>query len=209
MHYTLQESERHRLPTPFGAAVGTRMKLRLVLLLLGICLPLAATATTVYRSTDEQGNVVFSDRPEQGEPVELEPLTVVPSSRPEAAVPSRDTQPGTPRSDIAAPFMPYSTFRIVSPDNEETLPTGYAGDVRIELGIEPELREDHRVRLLLDGEVSRPAMHTTAFMLTNLERGEHMLQAELLDASGEVRHRSAPVTLYVQRASVNLPQNPN
>ncbi|MFC3284091.1 DUF4124 domain-containing protein [Litchfieldella rifensis] len=186
------------------------MKLRLVLVLLGICLPFAATATTVYRSTDAQGNVVFSDQPDQGaEPVELEPLTVVPSLEPDVVAPAGESRAGAPRSDTAAPFMPYSVFRIASPSNEETLPTGYAGNVQVELRIEPELREDHQVRLLLDGEVSQSAMHTSAFMLTNLERGEHVLQAELLDTSGEVRHRSAPVTLYVQRASVNLPQNPN
>ncbi len=80
---------------------------------------------------------------------------------------------------------------------------GAAGNIAVDLGIEPGLREDHRVRLLVDGQVSQSAMHTSAFMVPNMNPGEHVLQAELLDAGGEVRHRTSPVTIYVLRANVN------
>ncbi|MCG6658880.1 DUF4124 domain-containing protein [Halomonas campisalis] len=173
----------------------------------------SALATTIYRTTDAQGNVTFTDQPDRGgEAVELAPLTVVPSrGEVRRAEPARveGREASRPDQPPGQPFMPYDTFRIVSPGHEETLPVGYAGDVEVVLAIEPALREDHRVRLLVDGEVSQSAMHTSAFMLTGLYRGESVLQAELLDASGEVRHRTEPVILYVHRASVNLPQNPN
>lgn len=171
----------------------------------------AAQAATVYRTTDAQGNVVFTDKPvDNAQRVDLAPLTVVPSANPgvtPSLAPRRDTQPA--RRSVGQPFMPYTTFRIASPSDEKTLPTGAAGNVQVVLDIDPDLRPDHKVRLLVDGDVSQSAMHTRAFMLTNLDRGEHTLQAELLDDDGQVRHRSAPVTLYVQRASVNLPANPN
>lgn len=193
------------------------MSLRIALVTLGLGLAVglspAVMATTVYRSTDAQGNVIFTDQPDRGgERVELPEVTVVPSRRQDEPAP-RQAEPreegGEAQRSVSSPFMPYSRFRIASPEHETTLPTGSAGNVPVELAIEPELRDDHQVRLLVDGEVSQSAMHTTAFMLTNLDRGEHELQAELLDGSGQVRHRSAPVTLYVQRASANLPQNPN
>jgi hypothetical protein len=183
---------------------------------LGLVLSLAAEAQSIYKTTDADGNVVFTDNPERGgEEVELAPLTVVPSR---GEVREGDAAPRVEGGGATAgggedgpgqPFMPYDNFRIDAPGQEETLQTGEAGDLEVRLGIEPELRDDHRVRLLVDGEVSQSAMHTEAFMLTNLDRGEHVLQAELLDADGEVRHRTDPVTLYVQRASANLPQNPN
>ena len=193
------------------------MSIRSLCLMLGICLPLAGLqAASVYRTVDAQGNVTFTDRPiENSERIELEPLPVVPSPESLSITPTGsgevadDTTSGDNASAAAGPFMPYSTFRIVSPQDETMLPTGYAGSVQVELDIAPDLRDDHRVRLLLDGQISQSAMHTQAFMLTNLDRGEHRLRAELLDASGNVRHRSAPITLYVQRASVNLPANPN
>lgn len=176
----------------------------------GVSVGLTAQAQTIYRTTDEQGNVVFTDDPAGGgEEVRLEPLTVVPApDSATLAAPARDGE-GAASPSRDSPFMPYDRFSIVSPDNEATLPTGAAGNVQVQLGIRPALRDDHQVRLLLDGQISQSAMHTDTFMLSGLERGEHTLQAELLDASGAVRHRSAPVTLYVQRASVYLPQNPN
>ncbi|WFM71109.1 DUF4124 domain-containing protein [Halomonas sp. CKK8] len=188
-----------------------------VILALGLSVSLAAQAETIYRTTDAQGNVVFTDNPERGgEKVDLKPLTVVPgrdetraAGAPAVVDGGGSGSGGGTAAGPGQPFMPYDSFGILSPRQEETLPTGAAGNVQVTLGIQPDLREDHRVRLLVDGQVSQTAMHTDTFMLNNLNRGEHVLQAELLDASGAVRHRTSPVTLYVQRASVNLPQNPN
>nr|WP_299245775.1 DUF4124 domain-containing protein [uncultured Halomonas sp.] len=182
------------------------------------CLPFSGIeAATVYRSVDAQGDVVFTDTPSQdSQRIKLESLTVVPS---QDSVPPASKAPETPaekkaspqtsRNVAGGPFQPYSTFTILSPQDGYTLQTGYAGDIAIDIAVEPELRQDHRIRLLVDGGLSQPAMHTQAFMLKGLNRGEHTLRAELLDAQGNVRHRSDPVTLYVHRASVNLPSNPN
>ncbi len=41
-----------------------------------------AKAASVYRTTDAQGNVVFTDKPvDNAERIDLEPLTVVPSAQ--------------------------------------------------------------------------------------------------------------------------------
>lgn len=137
----------------------------------------SAGAASVYRTTDAQGNVVFTDKPvENAERVDLEPLTVVPSvdfanSVEGDAAPARGrrAEPAVSRS-VGQPFMPYSTFRIAEPEDEQTLPTGAAGNVQVQLTIEPALREDHQVRLLVDGAISQSALHSSAFMLTNLNR---------------------------------------
>ncbi|MFQ3790193.1 DUF4124 domain-containing protein [Halomonas sp. A29] len=176
----------------------------IALCLLGLVVTHTALATTIYRTTDAQGNVIFTDDPNRGgEPVELAPLTVIPSQvegrqseppRVEGVAPRMGEAPGQP-------FMPYDTFRIRSPEHGADLPASYAGNLQVELAIEPELRPDHSVRLLVDGRVSQTPMHTRAFMLNDLGRGEYVLQAELLDARGQVRHRSPPVSLYVQRVN--------
>lgn len=171
---------------------------------LGVSLGLTAQAQQIYRTTDAQGNVVFTDNPERGgEPVELAPLTVVPSRGETGAArvvpPASEIEPARP----GQPFMPYDSFRILSPAHEQAFPVGHAGNVQVELAVEPALREDHRVQLLVDGRVSQSALHATTFMLANLNPGEHVLQAELLDASGQVRHRTSPVTIYVHRAHIH------
>ena len=68
------------------------LKIRILLpaLLLGLCLPVMAQQ--VYRSTDAQGNVVFSDKPTQGsETVDINAPNIadsvkVPAPQPEQAV---------------------------------------------------------------------------------------------------------------------------
>ncbi|WP_290788292.1 DUF4124 domain-containing protein [Halomonas sp.] len=186
------------------------MNKALMVLAVGLTFSLAAQAQNIYRTTDAQGNVVFTDNPERGgEQVELAPVTVVPATgevrtgQPESRVEASGAAAAT--GSPGQPFMPYDSFRMLSPTHEQAFPVGAAGNVAVELGIEPELREDHRVRLLVNGQVSQTAMHTTAFMVANMNPGEHVLQAELLDGSGAVRHRSSPVTIYVHRASVNRP----
>ncbi|MBB3140522.1 DUF4124 domain-containing protein [Halomonas organivorans] len=182
----------------------------LMLLLLGLTISLPAAAQTIYRTTDAQGNAVFTDDPQRGgEAVELDPVTVVPSGKVRVEERAPVVQQAPQRDTSMQPFMPYDVFAIASPEQQATLPTGAAGNVQVRLDIHPALRDDHQVRLLLDGRLSQSAMHTDTFLLSNLDRGEHVVQAELLDASGAVRHRTSPVTLYVQRASVNLPRNPN
>jgi hypothetical protein len=123
-----------------------------------------------------------------------------------------DDAPAGEMSDDAvepAVFEPYERFAIVSPEDGRVLPVGYAGDVKVALAIEPALREAHRVQLLLDGEVAATALNDSAFELYGLNRGERRLQAVLLDAAGRVRQRSEIVTLYVKRASIYSPANPN
>lgn len=181
-------------------------------LALGLAMSLPAVAQTIYRTTDAQGNVVFTDDPGRGgEAVDLDPLTVVPS-RP--VQPLSNASSGRPESttrygEPGQPFMPYDVFAIASPEQQTTLPTGAAGDTQVRVAISPELRKGHRLRILVDDEVSGPAQHATTFSVTELVRGEHTLRAEVVDAEGRVRQRSAPITLYVQRASRYLPANPN
>ncbi|WP_445156629.1 DUF4124 domain-containing protein [Halomonas sp. E14] len=164
----------------------------------------SAFATTIYRTVDAQGNVIFSDNPERGgEAVQLAPLTVVPASAGERrSVVAPRVEGIAPRVPAAPgqPFMPYDTFRIFSPRQGAALPASHAGNLQVALLIEPPLRTDHQVRLLVDGRVSQTALHTSAFMLSNLASGRYELQAELLDARGEIRHRTPPVSLVVERA---------
>ncbi|GHB32165.1 DUF4124 domain-containing protein [Salinicola rhizosphaerae] len=164
-----------------------------------------ALAAPVYRHIDAQGNVVYSDEPQAGSRVDLAPITVVDPSAPHDADSVRSM---TPAPSPEAAFE-YARFAIASPGNEQTIPTGQAGNVQVKLSIEPALRRQDRVQLRVDGKVRQSPMHSSVFALSQLERGEHRLQAELVDGQGQTRLATPPVTIYVQRASVNLPRNPN
>ncbi|WP_346796617.1 DUF4124 domain-containing protein [Halomonas sp. Bachu 37] len=152
-----------------------------------------AFAQTVFRVVDEQGNVTFTDKPDRGgEALQLAPL---PSALPGAApAVDRDSSPRR-KAAVGQPFMPYDRFAIASPAAGQILEAPLTS---VSVEVVPALREDHQVRLLLDGEISQSALHSDVFWLAGLERGEHRLQAELLDSSGRVRHRSREITLSVR-----------
>lgn len=192
-----------------GWATATWLKGAWALLVAVVMGMSAAQATPVYRSVDAQGNVTFSDRP-VGEKVDVGTVNTVPGQPRETrdlqALPDAATET---EADGASSFTAYERLAIAAPGNETTLPTGAAGNTQVRVAITPELRETDKLRMVIDGEVNGPARHATTFSVTELVRGEHTLRAEVVDAEGRVRQRSAPVTLYVQRASVYLPANPN
>lgn len=143
-----------------------------------------ASAQTVYRLTDERGNVTFTDNPGSGgEALELAPL---PGLSP--ALRER------PRGKPGQPFMPYDHFAIALPQQGAQLEEGMTA---VEMAIVPPLRDDHQVRLLVNGEISQTALHSDVFWLTGLAAGRHELQAELLGSSQRLQHRTAAVTINV------------
>lgn len=149
----------------------------------------AAQSQTVYRLVDEQGNVTFTDNPERGgAAMTLAPLPSVSTSPPPAAAsPRRQAHPGKP-------FMPYDRFAIEVPQAEATLRNDHTSVV---VDVAPPLREDHRIQLLVNGEISQSALHSDAFWLAGLAAGQHQLQAELLDSGGRVQHRTDPVSIFI------------
>ena len=157
-------------------------------LLIGVP-PLAAQ--TVYRVVDEQGRVTFTDNPERGgEAVVLAPLPGVSSSSsasPPASQPSGKRSPGPP-------FMPYDRFTIAYPAHQARLNSAATA---VEIALSPALRDDHQLRLRLNGEINQTAMHSDVFWMANLPAGVHQLQAELLDAQGRVRHQTPVVRFHV------------
>jgi hypothetical protein len=91
---------------------------------------------------------------------------------------------------------------IVSPRNQETIQDN-SGNVTVKLDARVGGRE--RIRLLLDGKPFGPDSDQTAIELQDLERGEHSLQALLLDESDKIVAASGPVTFHVWRASAQFP----
>ena len=61
------------------------------------------------------------------------------------------------------------------------------------------------MRVLLDGKPYGPSQRTASFVLKDVDRGEHVLEVQLLDATDRVVASSPPVTFYLWRASSRFP----
>jgi hypothetical protein len=84
-------------------------------------------------------------------------------------------------------------------DNEGNL----AVDVKVEPPMDPE--QGTSIRIVLDGKPATQASAGTSFTLQGVERGEHWVQALLVDRKGKTLSVSATVYFTMWQASVNAP----
>ena len=162
-----------------------------------------AQATPVYRWVDENGQVNYSDRPGPGAVlIELSTSAPILDAGPSSPRgPQRAMEPRTPA--VAA----YETLAVLQPASRETL-WGTAGRVEVAIGVSPELQPRHSLALYMDGALAEFGTNATGFAIEDVARGEHTVQAVILDEAGRELLRSAPVTFFVQQTSIHYPRNP-
>lgn len=155
----------------------------------------------VWTWTDESGQVHYSDRPAPGaRQIELSPAQSIPMPR---AAPQVSEQ-GQVETDLSQRY----TLRVSSPEAEETL-WNIGGTLGVEVQLAPELLPGHQIDVMLDGQRQNLMRRSTRFTVEEVWRGEHSLQAVIVDQNGSELIRSDAVTFYVQQTSVQNPFNPN
>lgn len=154
-----------------------------------------AAPATIYRHATPGGGTEFSDRPAPGAvPVQLPRANTTPGT----PLPSAPPQPAAPAA--AEEFQGYRSLSIQSPTRDGVYNDG-SGRVPVSLALQPPLQPGHGLRLTLDGRrIELGAALGTA--LDNLDRGEHRLEAAVLDETGAVLKRAKPVLFHVMRPSV-------
>ena len=160
-----------------------------------------AFGQTAYTWVDESGQTHYSDRPVPGSAIiELETAQGFSAPQPVTEVP-RDVE-------VPDPADAYTAFNILQPVHQETL-WNVAGTVDVILDVAPALQAGHRVSALLDGAPMDISTTGSQLQLTDVFRGQHTLQAVIVDAEGGEVLRSLAVTFMVQQTSLLNPNNPN
>lgn len=108
-------------------------------------------------------------------------------------------------SPSVAKVSDYASIAIVQPANEATV-FDNAGNVEVKVALAPAADFDagDRILLLLDGQQAA-LQSTTQFRLSAVARGEHRLEARMVDRNGNTVLASAPVEFYVWQASRLFP----
>jgi Domain of unknown function (DUF4124) len=180
------------------------MQKRLFLSLLLLCA--CSASAQVYKWVDEDGVVHYSDQPVPGaERIDLPSRPSTPpaaSTRPAPARPAAAARSTPASRQPAAPFS-YTSLSVASPAAEQTL-WNIGGQLTVNLSLQPGLRSGDRVRLYFDGTPTETQLGLS-FQLQEVWRGEHNLQAEVIDANGQLMIRSEPIRFYVQQTSVLNP----
>jgi hypothetical protein len=152
----------------------------------------------IYRTTDAQGNVLWTDTPPANaaaaERVELQQTNTAPPppSRPAVAAPS----------DNDADAVSHSVS-IASPPDETSLPMG-PGNFSVTAQVKPSLGPDESLQLYLDDMPWGGPQQAASWDLTNVFRGAHDLTVAVLDGDGQQLTKSEPVRVYVHRPSINF-----
>ena len=159
------------------------MRYLLIVIMFSLCA--ASGAQDIYRTVDQNGNVIFSDVPTKGaEKIQLKETTTIKSLD---SVPSTVVTPAPPKEAA------FSYKSISIRDN--------TGDVSIKVEVEPTLRPGHQVVVYLDGKETTQGTGI-AFSLENIDRGTHQLRASIKDPDGHILISSKSTTFHLLRQSV-------
>ena len=95
---------------------------------------------------------------------------------------------------------------ILAPVQQDTIHDN-SGNLAVEVKVEPpiEAPDGTSIRILLDGKLAAPDSVGMRFTLQGVERGEHWLQALLIDRQGQTLSVSDTVYFTMWQASINSP----
>jgi len=164
-----------------------------------------AVYAQVYKTVDEDGNITYTDIPPKGgaEQVKLAPISVIEAPAYEQAEEVVDPvaeDAGSNDLSVKELRRNYRDFAIVAPLPEESLwhpeaPISIAWNTRYELQL------GMQVLIYIDGTLQTK----TSVQLTSvpkLDRGEHKVEAKLVDENNRTIATAEPVTFFIKRPNV-------
>jgi len=162
---------------------------------------LALAGATVYRWTDENGVIHYSDQPHaNADKIHVDAAqTYKPSSADTASAAGGAAQ-------NSPPPVPYRGCAIVQPQDDQA----YANidSLTVVVQTDPQLHSGDKVYVMVDGQALNGGNPTgPQFVLSPVDRGTHTAQAQVKDSGGAVQCQTPPVTFHVQQASLLNPNN--
>lgn len=171
--------------------------MKLKILLLGLFV-LPVFAESIYVWTDAKGVMHFSDKPSDSQnsvkttiemPTEIENTNSV-----------QTTATATTPAQQSSQDQNTYNINIISPSAGATIRNGM-GDVEVSIETSPALDNptQYQLNVLLDGNSQTCDTTSMSCSLTNVYRGAHTLQAQLLDQNGKILASSQGITVFVFR----------
>ncbi len=159
----------------------------------------------VYKTVDENGNVIYTDRPpgDGSAPMDLPELSVI-----EAPVYQKTARQaalegekgGETEVTLKSLRQKYRDFAITSPTNEESIWSPEQA-IPVAWSVTNPLAAGMTVTLSVDGKEQVPTTQPI-IPVADLERGEHTLTAELKDANNRRVATAQPVTFFIRQPNI-------
>lgn len=181
------------LVVPLRALVYAQEMPRITLFLCFFLALGTAQAGKIVKYTLPDGRVIYSDKPPpeatSSEEVTVEPLQTF---RAPPAPPLEDSSARKDEEEVG-----YQEFKVTSPQNDAVI-RDHSGNVRVSLSLNPGLRGDHSIEVMVDGRTIGSGKGTS-ITLTEVDRGTHTVQAAVKDADGKEIARSNSVIFHLKR----------
>lgn len=165
-----------------------------------------SASAEIYTWTDAEGNTVYSDQPSpNSKRIEVSTPNSMEPPRP---IPSYDQSSSTANASSSAQGR-YRSVEITSPANDSAVRAN-DGNITLSVAIDPPLRSGALLRARVDGTLGAQALpgagqSQASLTLPNLDRGSHQIEAVITDTRGKEIGASNPITVHVQRTSLNQP----
>jgi hypothetical protein len=161
----------------------------------------ASVQADVYKSVNENGEIIYSDQP-------------TPNSQriklPELPTYKAPPVPGFSSTPETVPVAnPYKSVKIIAPENDATIRDNQ-GIVSVQVVLDPPLMttQGHKIQFYLNGEPHGIPVGTTSISFSNLDRGTYTLSTSVMNTDGVVLMSSAPVVFHLHRESLLNPNSP-
>lgn len=153
----------------------------------------------LYKGLDEEGNVVYSDKPFANAEKFTPPIiTIVDAPK---IIPKKETT----EEEVTAAETKYTKFSIASPVNDETI--WNATQLTISLQIKPALdtTEGHTTWLLMDGKPIVKNSQSLALQIGRSDRGSHTLKAQVRNNKGKILKSTRSITIHIKNTVITRP----
>ncbi|MCD9546012.1 DUF4124 domain-containing protein [Photobacterium carnosum] len=178
------------------------------MLLLTTAASAAVATTTIYSWTDDNGVVHFSDTPgtQQANTVELS-VTEVQQNIQTTVIDSyqADNIELISITTDTEPPLPAATVSLLAPVHLQTIRSN-DGDIKVRAVSNRKLNKKLQAQLVIDGKVNGTPQTDLTWQLTNIDRGSHQIQIQLLN-NGKILASSESITVYLHRVSQARPKN--
>lgn len=149
----------------------------------------------LYKGLDDEGNVIYSDQPFDNSKKFTPPsLTIV------------DAPKVQPKEEVIeeekTTVYKYTTFRIATPKNDETI--WNAPQLVVSLKLKPALNiaEGDNIWLLMDGKPLVKNSRNLSLLIDRADRGAHQLKAQIRNKNGKIVKSTKTITVHIKNTVV-------
>jgi hypothetical protein len=166
-----------------------------------LCIQASAQQDKVYKTTDKNGVIRYSDKAQDGATQIILPAANQLSSL--QLAPKKPTSLNLSSTSINQGSATTSDVTILEPSNGQTIRSN-PGSVPVSVSISPKPLGTTLVQAVINNQAVGNFSESN-FTLQGLPRGEHSLIVKITDQSGKVLALSDPVTFYLFRQSIIKP----